>query len=613
MKITHATLKTHTTHTVGTARTAIKRFKTLLATGLACLAIASGSAQAVVNDSVSEFQSYFSFGEAPQRLIVKYKAMSGQYQVQNTLSALSTSHVEMLSNFAGANLNYLRRLSTGAHLMKLQQGASTSQLNQIINDLMRNPDIEYVEVDRLMQPMFTPNDALYSEQWHYFEPTAGINLPDAWDITAGENTIVAVIDTGYRPHIDLVDNILPGYDMISDSSVGNDGNGRDSDPTDPGDATRFGECRFLKPGANSSWHGTHVAGTIAAVTNNNIGVAGIAYNAQIVPVRVLGRCGGYTSDIADGIIWAAGGNVAGVPTNQNPAQVLNISLGGESACDTTTQNAINTARNLGATVIVAAGNSNKNAGNFNPASCNGVIAVAAINRAGNRANYSNYGNVVDVAAPGGEGSSVDAVLSTLNTGTQGPGNDNYRNYQGTSMATPHVVGAAALLYSIDPTLSPSEIENILVSTARSFTGTCNQCGIGIIDAGAAVASISIPVTPTPTPTPTITPSPTPAVTITPTPTPVITVTPTPTPVITITPTPAPVITPTPTPTAAPNCTAIQALNYSHKIAGRAYSSGSYYYPNYYAAGSNQAMSGSTYGYSVLRTSDNQSWEVGECP
>ncbi len=611
MKTTHATNPPHP------IQIPFKRLKTLLATGLTCLAVAASGAHAVVNDSTNGFESYFSFGEAPQRLIVKYKAMAGKIQAQNQMSALSSSSIDTLSILAGANLNYLRRLSTGAHLMKLQQGASVSQLNQIISDMMQNSDIEYVEVDRLMQPMFTPNDTRYNEQWHYFEPTGGINLPAAWDMTAGENTIIAVIDTGYRPHIDLVDNILPGYDMISDSSVGNDGNGRDSDPSDTGDAARFGECRFLSPATNSSWHGTHVAGTIAAVTNNSIGVAGIAYNAQIVPVRVLGRCGGYTSDIADGIIWAAGGHVSGVPTNPHPAQVLNISLGGESACDTTTQNAINTARNLGATVIVAAGNSSSNAGNFNPASCNGVIAVAATTRAGDRASYSNYGNVVDVAAPGGVGSSVDAVLSTLNTGTQGPGRDSYRGYQGTSMATPHVVGVAALLYSIDPTISPSEVENILQNTARSFPGSCSQCGSGIIDAGAAVASISNQVTPTPTPTvtptptPTITPTPTPVVTITPTPTPVITVTPTPTPVITPTPTPAPVITPTPTP--APNCTAIQAMNYYHKVAGRAFSYGSYYYPNYYANGSNQFMAGSTYGYSILRTSDNINWEVGNCP
>lgn len=596
-----------------------KQFKRLLAAGITSLAIMAGGAQAVVNDSAYKYQPYFSFGEAPQRLIVKYKTAVGQFQARGQIKTLSTTHMRTLSNLAGANLDYMRRLATGAHLMKLRQGTSTSRLNQMINNMMQNPNIDYVEVDHLMQPMFTPNDTRYNEQWHYFEATGGINLPSAWDVTAGENTIVAVIDTGYRPHADLADNILPGYDMISDSAIGNDGDGRDSDPSDPGDGTRFGECRFLSPARNSSWHGTHVAGTIAAVTNNGIGVAGIAYNAQIVPVRVLGRCGGFTSDIADGIIWAAGGNVAGVPTNPNPAQVLNISLGGESACNTTTQNAINTARSLGATVIVAAGNSNQNAGNFNPASCDGVIAVAATNRAGSKASYSNFGNVVDVAAPGGEGSSSNAVLSTLNTGTQAPGNDSYRGYQGTSMATPHVVGVAALLYSVDPTLTPSEIEDILQDTARSFPGTCNQCGSGIIDANAAVASIS--VSPTPTPIPTITPAPTPVVTITPTPTPVITITPTPTPtpVITPTPTPTPVITPTPTPvitptpTPAPSCAAVQSFNYYHGLAGRAYSRGNFFYPNYYAIGSNQSMFGSTYGYTILRTSDNVNWEVGNCP
>ncbi|MEM1439610.1 MAG: S8 family peptidase, partial [Pseudomonadota bacterium] len=269
-------------------------------------------------------------------------------------------------------------------------------------------------------------------------------------------------------------------------------NGRDSDASDPGDASSAGQCGPGQPARSSSWHGTHVAGTVAAVTNNGTGVAGVAYGAKIVPLRALGRCGGYTSDIADSIIWASGGSVAGTPANANPADVINMSLGGGGACSTTTQSAINTARANGSTIVVAAGNSNTNASSANPANCNGVITVASTDRNGARAYYSNFGSVVDVAAPGGDvttGSS-NGVLSTLNSGSSGPGADNYAYYQGTSMAAPHVAGLAALLKAVDGSLTPDQIESTIKATARSFPGTCNQCGTGIADAAAAVASIT---------------------------------------------------------------------------------------------------------------------------
>jgi serine protease len=303
-----------------------------------------------------------------------------------------------------------------------------------------------------------------------------------------------VIDTGIRPHADLVGQYVGGYDFISDATIGNDGNGRDADPTDPGDWTAANECGAGYPASNSSWHGTHVSGTIAAATNNGLGVAGVAYGAKVVPVRVLGKCGGYTSDIADAIIWASGGTVTGVPANANVAKVINMSLGGGGACGTTTQNAINSARSRGTVVVVAAGNENQNASNSNPANCAGVVTVAATNRNGARAPYSNYGTVVDVAAPGGDANGY--ILSTLNAGTSTPGADNYAGYQGTSMATPHVAGVAALMLARNSALTPDDIESKLKSTARAFPGTCSQCGTGIVDAGAAVAAATTPVGPT---------------------------------------------------------------------------------------------------------------------
>lgn len=387
----------------------------------------------------------------------------------------------------GVNFAKVKDVATGATVVQLNGTDDTKLRDHLIHVIESSNVAQYAELDRILVPMATPNDTRYNEQWHYFEATAGINAPAAWDITTGSGVTVAVIDTGYRPHADLDSKILPGYDFIGDLSMANDGNGRDSDASDPGDWVAANECYSGSPASNSSWHGTHVAGTVAAESNNNQGVAGVAWNADILPIRVLGKCGGYTSDIADGIIWASGGSVSGVPANSNPAEVLNLSLGGSGSCPSTTQSAINTARANGSVVVVAAGNSNDNAANYTPASCNGVITVASVDRGGNRAYYSNYGSVIDVAAPGGETQvSSNGVLSTLNTGTTTPGSDNYAFYQGTSMAAPHVAGIAALMYAVNPSITPDQVETDLKNTARSFPGSCSQCGSGIVDAAAAV-------------------------------------------------------------------------------------------------------------------------------
>jgi serine protease len=206
---------------------------------------------------------------------------------------------------------------------------------------------------------------------------------------------------------------------------------------------------------------------------------------------VLGRCGGYTSDIADGIVWASGGTVSGVPANANPAKIISMSLGGGGSCGTTTQNAINSARSRGTVVIVAAGNEGVNASNSSPANCSGVITIAAVTRAGGRTFYSNFGSVVDLAAPGGDASSsapANNILSTLNAGATAPGADSYAGYAGTSMATPHVSAVAALMLQVNPALTPDQIESILKSTSRAFPATCSQCGSGIVNAAAAVAA-----------------------------------------------------------------------------------------------------------------------------
>ncbi|WP_292042262.1 S8 family serine peptidase [Massilia sp. UBA6681] len=422
------------------------------------------------------------------RIIVKYKDSAPAAKGLARAAEVKADRKAKLAR-AGQEFGMLvsesHAISTGAHVFKLNGRKHLQEVEKLAAEMMaRDPDIEYAEPDRIMTHMATANDPYYAQQWHYTDATGGLRLPTAWDKSTGLGVVVAVIDTGYRPHADLSGQFLAGYDFISSATIGNDGNGRDSDASDPGDWVAAGECYAGSPASGSSWHGTHVAGTVAAKTNNSLGVAGVAYNAKLVPVRVLGKCGGYTSDIADAITWSSGGTVTGVPANANKAKVLNLSLGGSGACDATTQTAINGARSRGSVVVVAAGNDNMNVSNASPANCSGVIAVAATGKTGGRASYSNYGTLVDVAAPGGDGSY--SVISTLNSGSSTPGSDNYAGYQGTSMATPHVAGVAALMFAAKSTLTPDQVESMLKSTARAFPATCSGCGTGIVDATAAV-------------------------------------------------------------------------------------------------------------------------------
>ncbi len=427
------------------------------------------------------------------RLIIKYKPN----KTMPFTMASQINQIQRLNSVAGTQLRYLRPSSGNSHVLALPKKMSLTEVRAVAKKLMALPEVEYAEPDKILFPLLVPNDPLYVTQWSYFDPIGGINLPSAWNITRGLNTtIVAVIDTGITAHIDLVGKTVPGYDFITDPFKANDGNGRDNDPSDPGDWITIQEnadstgAFYNCPVENSSWHGTHVSGTIGALSNNRIGVSGVNWNAKIQPVRVLGKCGGYTSDIADGMLWAAGLPV-GVPNNSTPAKVLNLSLGGFSlTCGPTLQNAINLVNAQGVVVVVAAGNSDADAANFSPANCSGVISVAATNKFGDKAFYSNYGASVTIAAPGGDQTSDSGILSTLNTGTEGPDQDSYTYYIGTSMATPHVSGIISLMLAKKPSLTPIQIRNILQSAARPFPGasSCNSaiCGSGIADANASI-------------------------------------------------------------------------------------------------------------------------------
>ncbi|CAL9607514.1 S8 family peptidase [Streptomyces sp. enrichment culture] len=428
-------------------------------------------------------------GTPAERLIVGYKSGATEAKSDKAAAADAAAKAEK----TGEDVGFQRRLGTGAALVELGTDPTRASVADVVAAYEADPQVAYVVPDRLNKPTaVTPNDTEYAKQWDLFESTAGMNVPAAWDTTTGSGVTVAVIDTGYVAHSDLAANIVGGYDFISDTAVSVDGNGRDSNPADPGDWYNAGECGAGVPTSTSSWHGTHVAGTIAAATHNGKGIAGIAYGAKISPVRVLGKCGGYDSDIIDAITWASGGTVSGVPANANVAKVINMSLGGGGACSTATQSAINGAVNRGTSVVVAAGNENTNASGSSPANCANVITVAATNRAGSRASYSNYGTVVDIAAPGGETRTTTAngILSTLNSGTKTPSTENYAYYQGTSMATPHVAGLAALMKSAVPALTPAQIESAIKANARPLPGTCSGgCGAGLADAAKTVQAV----------------------------------------------------------------------------------------------------------------------------
>lgn len=456
-------------------------------------------AQALAPSMAETSAKLQSQNSAETQFIIKYQHNSNDMvniSSENTDSASMNKRAQnFVKSFSSKNGKvkgkYVRAMAlSNHHVVRADKKLNAEEAQEFMQELVGSGNVEYIEVDQMLQPFSTPNDPRFDDQWHYYEQAGGLNLPTAWDSATGNGVVVAVLDTGYRPHADLNANLLQGYDMISNLSVANDGGGRDSDARDPGDAVATNECG-TNDAKSSSWHGTHVAGTVAAVTNNGEGVAGVAYDAKVVPVRVLGKCGGLTSDIADGIIWAAGGNVSGVPANANPADVINMSLGGSGSCSSTTQSAINAARSNGAVVVIAAGNDNDNSANYNPGNCNGVINVAAVGRNGGRAYYSNYGSNIDVAAPGGAQSFAndsEGVLSTYNTGSSSPSRDSYSYSQGTSMAAPHVAGVAALIKQAKPNATPDEIENILKSTTRSFPASCTNCGTGIVDAAAAVAA-----------------------------------------------------------------------------------------------------------------------------
>ncbi|WP_170288356.1 S8 family serine peptidase [Marilutibacter maris] len=388
------------------------------------------------------------------------------------------------------DIAHRRRLATGADLFVIDRLLTEEEMFKFLTRIAYNSDyddvgVAYLELDLTRQPAAVASDELRANQYALGTAAGGIGAERAWDRTTGEGVVVAVVDTGITPHHDLDAHVLPGYDFISSPLEARDyDGGRDPDPEDLGDYFYPGECADM-PGQSrhSSWHGTATAGAIAAVAGNGLGVAGAAPGARIVPVRVLGRCGGLDSDIAEAVIWAAGGDVPGVPANPHPAEVINLGLGSRSQeCPITYQVAIDTAVALGATVVVAAGNDGGDASGFAPANCRNVVVAAASDSAGARAGFSNRGAGVDVSAPG------DAIAVLSDAGVDPRAQAGYGSKSGTSLAAAHVSATVALMQSAAAMpLTPARVESVLKATSRPLAGDCEDgCGAGIIDAEAAV-------------------------------------------------------------------------------------------------------------------------------
>ena len=478
----------------------------ITATAALIISIATATPAGSAGPLKTSAPAMLSSGGFPEEEMVSQLIVKPRAQVDaKLLSALQAFDASGLSKTANVPMTVFRPMSGDGYVVKLDQPVTLSEARVIAERLMRNDSsVEFAEPDSIMYPFATtPTDPGYlSNQWHYFAPAGtnlgGANLPDAWDVTKGSASItVAVIDTGYRQHADL-DPVLPGYDFITEIARSNDGDGRDSDAQDPGDWVAANYCSAGSPASNSSWHGTHVAGTISALMNNGIGGTGVAPNVRILPVRVLGRCGGLLSDIADGMRWAAGLSVPGVPSNPNPAHVLNMSLGSDAACGPTYQSAVDNIVNAGKVIVAATGNESTIVGR--PANCVGVIAVTANAKNGNNSWYANVGTETAISAPGGDELVDSLVYSLLNTGTTVPVADSYAFYKGTSMATPHVAGVVALMLSVKSSLTPAQVKSYLQSSARPHpAGTyCTTSGIGLCGSGlldAAGALYAIPAAP----------------------------------------------------------------------------------------------------------------------
>ena len=392
--------------------------------------------------------------------------------------------VGIVSEELNVDVKFLRNTSTDDAVIQTSKSLNKYQAKEFMEKVASDPDVASVEPDYINHPAylqdvtFTYNDPQYSKQWNLTNPTTGVQNTGNARLRRGAHVKVAVLDTGYVPHPDLVTGMANGYDFVSDPLSARDGDGRDPNPKDEGDYAPYNLCKDQANAHTSTWHGTSVAGIIGARGGNGMGIVGTADLARVQPVRVLGRCGGRTSDIADAIIWAAGGHVDGVPDNTYPAKIINMSLGTVSRCPAAYQRAIDIARSKGAIVVAAAGNGNTEASKYAPANCRGVITVGATTKAGTRASFSNYGTRVNISAPG-----EDILTLSMNSLDRPDYTKFSYDYEsGTSMAAPHVSALLAQQLVNGTSITTKQVEEAF-TLAGGNRIKCDKyfCSRGIIN------------------------------------------------------------------------------------------------------------------------------------
>ena len=480
---------------------------------------------------------------AEGRLLVRFRT---PVTTASTLAKPTSDRVAGLSGRAKIGLRPMRDIGAGLQLVEVKD--KTQSLEAVAAQLRADGDVEFVSLDRRRFAHAVPNDSLYADQWYLQSAqTAAIRADAAWDDTTGSNGIViAVLDTGVRfEHPDLGraaqgGRLLPGYDFVSSEGgggflVANDGDGWDADPSDPGDwinaadaaKAQFKGCTV----ADSSWHGTRTSGMIGALSNNGVGITGINWKAWLLPVRVLGKCGGFDSDIIAGMRWAAGLHVSGVPDNPYPAKILNMSLGNQDTTQCQTyQPVVDELRSHGVLVVVSAGNDGGPVDE--PADCNGVLGVAGLRHVGTKVGYSNLGPQIGISAPAGNCGTGNGgpCLFSLDTTTDkgltvatGSTYTNQINYNlGTSFSAPIAAGVASLMLAVNGKLDPPSLIDRLQRSARTFPTplvdgsgaplqachtpagatdiqntecvcTTSVCGAGVLDAAGAVQEALRPI------------------------------------------------------------------------------------------------------------------------
>lgn len=422
--------------------------------------------------------------DATDQIIVRWRNGA-----KTTLSASPAQRASKLATRSGQGLQYKRRSTANVDVYKLDRAMSGNELQAVLDRLNADPDVEFAVADKRRQIQQIPSDPLIANQWYLLsaEP-ASTHTDEAWDITTGlGSTVVAVIDTGVRyEHPDLASKLLPGYDFVSDARVANDGDGPDNDASDPGDwvdSTDRGTQFFANCTSTiSSWHGTRVSSLIGAAGNEGVGMAGMGWSTRILPVRVLGKCGGFDSDIIDGMRWAAGLHVDGAPDNPNPANIINLSLGGDDSCSDAYQSAVDEITGRGTLIVASVGNDGINPGT--PANCNNVLGVGGIRHVGTKIGFSNLGPGTDISAPGGNcvnngppftdaSPCVYAMQVAFDVGNTVPAGSSYtdkvaRPNFGTSFSAPLVAGAAALMHAVNPRLTPNQFTTLLQESASPF-------------------------------------------------------------------------------------------------------------------------------------------------